>query len=277
MLRVFRTTADVIVEANGRFRRLPDGLGLDQIFTAAEPLRLVDAALAAAPEVPPHDPAALRAPIESQEVWAAGVTYLRSRTARMEEAKAAGGGDFYDRVYEAERPELFFKATPHRVVGPGGQVRIRGDSKWNVPEPELTLAIDAAGRIFGFSIGNDMSSRDIEGENPLYLPQAKTYLGSAALGPCLVMAEQLPGKDMRIEIEIERDGGIAFAGSTSVGQIKRPLPSLAEFLYRDNAFPRGAYLMTGTGIVPPDAFTLAHGDEIRITIEPVGTLRNTVA
>jgi 2-dehydro-3-deoxy-D-arabinonate dehydratase len=277
MIRVFRTATDVIVEAGARFRRLPESLGLDEIFAADEPLRRVTAALADAPEVAAPDPAALRAPIESQEVWAAGVTYLRSRAARMEEAKASGGGDFYDRVYEAERPELFFKATPHRVVGPGGQVRIRSDSKWNVPEPELTLAIDSAGRIFGFSIGNDMSSRDIEGENPLYLPQAKTYLGSAALGPCLVMAEELPDKSTRIEIEIDRGGVTAFAGSTSIGQIKRPLPTLAEFLYRDNRFPCGAYLMTGTGIVPPDAFTLAPGDEIRITIEPVGTLRNTVA
>jgi 2-dehydro-3-deoxy-D-arabinonate dehydratase len=277
MIRVFRTATDVIVEAGGRFRRLPESLGLDEIFAADEPLRRVTAALAQALDVQAPDPATLCAPIESQEVWAAGVTYLRSRAARMEEAKASGGGDLYDRVYEAERPELFFKATPHRVVGPGGQVRIRSDSKWNVPEPELTLAIDSAGGIFGFSIGNDMSSRDIEGENPLYLPQAKTYFGSAALGPCLVMAEELPGRDTRIELEIERDGATVFAGSTSIGQIKRPLPTLAEFLYRDNRFPCGAYLMTGTGIVPPDAFTLALGDEIRITIEPVGTLRNTVA
>ena len=210
-------------------------------------------------------------------MWAAGVTYLRSRTARMEEAKDAGGGDFYDRVYAAARPEIFFKATPHRVVGPGGQVRIRSDSKWNVPEPELTLAINAAGRIFGFSIGNDMSSRDIEGENPLYLPQAKTYAGSTALGPCLVIGDQLPGKDTRIEMAIARRGETVFSGSTDLGQMKRPLSSLAEYLYRDNEFPRGAWLMTGTGIVPPDDFTLEHGDEIRITIEPVGTLTNTVA
>jgi 2-dehydro-3-deoxy-D-arabinonate dehydratase len=277
MIRVFRTATDVLVEAHGRYRRLPKTLGLDEIFAADEPLRRVLDALVEAPEVATPEPAVLRAPIESQEVWAAGVTYLRSRTARMAESKAAGGGDFYDRVYEAERPELFFKATPHRVVGPGGAVRIRSDSKWNVPEPELTLAIDSAGRIFGFSIGNDMSSRDIEGENPLYLPQAKTYFGSAALGPCLVMAEGLPAPDTRIEIEIERGGVTVFSGNTNIGRIKRPLPTLAEFLYRDNLFPRGAYLMTGTGIVPPDAFTLARGDEIRITIEPVGTLRNTVA
>jgi 2-dehydro-3-deoxy-D-arabinonate dehydratase len=219
----------------------------------------------------------LQAPIQNQEVWASGVTYLRSMTARMEESRDAGGGSFYDRVYNAERPELFFKATPPRVVGPGGKVRIRSDSKWNVPEPELTLAINSAGRIFGFSIGNDMSSRDIEGENPLYLPQAKTYAGSAGLGPCIVVTDTLPGADMGIQIAILRKGETVFSGATNVGQIKRPLPSLAEFLFRDNIFPRGAWLMTGTGIVPPDSFTLDHGDEIRITIEPAGTLSNTVA
>jgi 2-dehydro-3-deoxy-D-arabinonate dehydratase len=193
----------------------------------------------------------------------------------MEEAQ--GSGQFYDRVYDAERPELFFKTTAQRVIGPGGRVRVRSDSTWSVPEPEFTLAINAAGRIFGFSIGNDMSARDIEGENPLYLPQAKTYAGSAALGPCLVVSDEPPGPDTLIQIEIVRDGETEFAGSTNIGQIKRPLPSLAEFLYRDNQFPCGAYLMTGTGIVPPDAFTLQHGDEIHITIEPVGTLSNTVA
>jgi 2-dehydro-3-deoxy-D-arabinonate dehydratase len=233
--------------------------------------------LADSREIPAPAEASLLAPIQNQEVWASGVTYLRSMTARMEEAREAGGGNFYDRVYPAERPELFFKATPHRVIGPGGKVRIRSDSKWNVPEPELTLAINAAGRIFGYSIGNDMSSRDIEGENPLYLPQAKTYAGSAALGPCLVVSDELPGKQLAIDIAILRNGATVFAGQTSVGQIKRPLPSLAEYLYRDNSFPSGAWLMTGTGIVPPDAFTLDHGDEIRITIEPVGTLRNIVA
>jgi 2-dehydro-3-deoxy-D-arabinonate dehydratase len=215
--------------------------------------------------------------LQSQEVWAAGVTYIRSRTARMEESKDAGGGSFYDRVYEAPRPELFFKSTPHRVAAPGGKVRIRADSKWNVPEPELTLAINSAGKIFGYTIGNDMSSRDIEGENPLYLPQAKVYDRSAALGPCIVVTDTLPSASTAIAIEIRRDGATAFKGETTVGQIKRPLPSLAEWLFRDNTFPHGCFLMTGTGIVPPDAFTLRSGDEIRITIEPVGTLVNTVA
>jgi 2-dehydro-3-deoxy-D-arabinonate dehydratase len=277
MIRVFNTNDGCVIEVDGRYRLAAKASSLDTLFSSNEPARLALAEASAAPEVPAPPAANLRAPIESQEVWAAGVTYLRSRTARMEEAKEAGGGSFYDRVYAAERPEIFFKATPHRVVGPGGRVRIRGDSHWNVPEPELTLAINSAGRIFGFSIGNDMSSRDIEGENPLYLPQAKTYSGSAALGPCLVISDEPPGKETRIEIVIARGGEAVFSGSTDLGQMKRSLPSLAEYLYRDNEFPRGAWLMTGTGIVPPDDFTLEHGDEIRITIEPVGTLTNTVA
>jgi len=275
MIRIFNTNDGCVIEVDGRYRHT--SLSLDALFTCDEPARAALTDAATAPEAPAPAAASLRAPIESQEVWAAGVTYLRSRAARMEEAKDAGGGDFYDRVYTAARPEIFFKATPHRVVGPGGRVRIRSDSKWNVPEPELTLAINAAGRIFGFSIGNDMSSRDIEGENPLYLPQAKTYSGSAALGPCLVIGDPLPGKDTRIEMVIARRGETVFLGSTDLGQMKRPLSSLAEYLYRENEFPRGAWLMTGTGIVPPDDFTLEHGDEIRITIEPVGTLTNTVA
>ena len=277
MIRVFATDGSLFVEAEGGYRRAPDSVGLDDLFGAAEPSRWLLARVASAPEVPPPPTSSLRAPIQTQEVWAAGVTYLRSRTARMEESKDAGGGDFYDRVYDAERPEIFFKATPHRVVGPGGQVRIRSDSRWNVPEPELTLAINSAGRIFGFSIGNDMSSRDIEGENPLYLPQAKTYAGSAALGPCLVMTDEPPGKETEIEIEIVRRGDTVFSGRTDIGKMKRPFATLAEYLYRDNRFPCGAWLMTGTGIVPPDSFTLDHGDEIRITIEPAGTLTNTVA
>jgi 2-dehydro-3-deoxy-D-arabinonate dehydratase len=192
MIRVFATRHGMVLEQQGVFRR-PDAMpGFDDLFSDDDPVRRVVSLLSGAPEVAAPDAAALLAPIQHQEVWAAGVTYLRSMTARMEEAREAGGGNFYDKVYHAERPELFFKATPHRVVGPGGKVRIRSDSKWNVPEPELTLAINAAGRIFGYSIGNDMSSRDIEGENPLYLPQAKTYAGSAALGPCLVVTDELP-------------------------------------------------------------------------------------
>jgi 2-dehydro-3-deoxy-D-arabinonate dehydratase len=217
------------------------------------------------------------APIGSQEVWAAGVTYYRSRSARMEEAKTAGGGDFYDRVYAAERPELFFKSTPHRVVGPGEDVRIRKDAKWSVPEPELTLLINRRGQIIGTTVGNDMSSRDIEGENPLYLPQAKVYVGSCALGPCVLIGSEPLSTSTPIRLEIVRDGRIEFAGATTLAELKREPATLVEYLFRDNCFPFGAFLMTGTGIVPPDSFTLASGDLIRITIDPIGTLENKVA
>jgi 2-dehydro-3-deoxy-D-arabinonate dehydratase len=277
MIRLTATAAGIVLEKDARFVRAPMDFSLDGLFCARDPGALAAAAFAAGAPAAPPAAAELRAPIQSQEVWAAGVTYLRSKSARMAESKDAGGGSFYDRVYDAERPELFFKATPQRVVAPGAAVRIRADSKWNVPEPELTLAINAAGEIFGFTIGNDMSSRDIEGENPLYLPQAKVYAGSAALGPSLVIAEKLPGPTTAIAIEIHRRGENVFSGETTVGQIKRPLPSLAAWLYRENTFPMGSYLMTGTGIVPPDSFTLQSGDAIRITIEPAGTLVNHVA
>ncbi|HXX92007.1 MAG TPA: fumarylacetoacetate hydrolase family protein [Planctomycetota bacterium] len=219
----------------------------------------------------------LLAPLGSQEVWAAGVTYYRSRDARMEESKEAGGGDFYSRVYTAERPELFFKATPHRVSGPGRKVRIRKDSRWNVPEPELALAINSRGKIFGYTICNDMSSRDIEGENPLYLPQAKVYDQSCALGPCILVADELPPRSTAIRLEILRGGKPVFSGATSLDQLKRTPESLAEYLFRDQSFPAGCFLSTGTGIVPGDGFTLASGDEIRISIDPIGTLSNVVA
>ncbi len=216
------------------------------------------------------------APIGSQEVWAAGITYFRSRDARMAEAKDAGGGDFYDRVYSAARPELFFKATANRVADPGTPVRIRSDAKWSVPEPELTLVINPRGKIIGYTLGNDMSSRDIEGENPLYLPQAKVYDRSCALGPCvLVSSDPLPASTV-IRIEIERAGTIMFAGTTTLAELKRKPEELVEYLFRDNVFPAGAYLLTGTGVVPPDSFTLAAADRVRITLEPIGTLENTV-
>ncbi len=221
--------------------------------------------------------AAILAPIESQEVWAAGVTYYRSRSARIEESKDAGGGDFYDRVYSAPRPELFFKATGRRVVGPNGKVKIRSDATWSVPEPEMTLLISPKGRILGYTAGNDMSSRDIEGENPLYLPQAKVYDASCALGPCIFVSRSALPVETGIAIEIVRDGAIAFSGATSLAELKREPEVLVSYLYRDNSFPQGCFLMTGTGVVPPDSFTLASGDEIRITIDQIGTLTNTVA
>ena len=273
MIRVFATTAGPVLETAGKFLQ-PSSLTLDAIFQAPDPLALLRTAVANAK--PASLPTQLLAPLQSQEIWAAGVTYLRSKTARMAESKDAGGGTFYDKVYEADRPELFFKATPHRVVAPGNAVRIRADSKWNVPEPELTLAINSTGKIFGFTIGNDMSSRDIEGENPLYLPQAKSYHRAAAIGPCLVVTDTLPPPTTVIAIEIIRAAQKVFSGQTTVGQIKRPLPSLADWLFRENSFPHGCYLMTGVGVVPPDTFTLQPGDEIRITIDPVGTLVNSV-
>jgi 2-dehydro-3-deoxy-D-arabinonate dehydratase len=216
------------------------------------------------------------APIMSQEVWAAGVTYYRSRTARMAESHDAGADNFYDRVYTAERPELFFKSTAHRVAGPGQPVRIRKDSRWNVPEPELVLVITSGQKIVGYTIGNDMSSRDIEGENPLYLPQAKVYDRSCALGPCILVSNEAPNTSTEIRLEILRAGDLVFAGSTTLAQLKRTPESLVEYLYRDNSFPGGCFLLTGTGIVPPDDFTLQSGDEISITIDSIGTLVNVV-
>lgn len=224
----------------------------------------------------------LLAPIGRQEVWASGVTYLRSRDARMEESKKSagdtgGGSAFYDRVYDAERPELFFKSTPERVVGPGAAVRIRADSTWNVPEPELTLFITSSGKIVAYTCGNDMSSRSIEGENPLYLPQAKTYDGSAALGPCLYVPKAPIAPDTQIRLEIIRDEQAAFTNSIAISQMKRQHTELVSFLYRECSFAYGCFLMTGTGIVPPDDFTLRSGDKISITIDGIGTLENTVA
>jgi 2-dehydro-3-deoxy-D-arabinonate dehydratase len=273
MIRVFATPTGLVLQSNGATIQPSRPLTIDAIFQAGDPVALLRDALAGGKAT--TLPNTLRAPIQTQEVWAAGVTYYRSRTARMAESKDAGGGSFYDRVYEADRPELFFKAPPHRVVGPGEGAKIRRDSKWNVPEPELTLAIGANAKVFGFTIGNDMSSRDIEGENPLYLPQAKSYDKAAAIGPCLVVAD-LPGPTTVIAIEILRAGKSMFKGETTVGQIKRPLPSLADWLCREMSFPTGCYLMTGVGVVPPDDFTLNLGDEMRITIEPVGTLVNSV-
>jgi len=219
----------------------------------------------------------LLAPIgDRQELWACGVTYLRSKVARQEESKASGGDDFYARVYEAERPELFFKSTPHRVVGHGSKVNTRKDSTWDVPEPELTLAVTSSGKIIGYTIGNDMSSRSIEGENPLYLPQAKTYDGCAALGPCIYVTDQMIDCNTMIRLIIRRNNESAFDGNIAVSQIKRPLTELVSFVYRECSFPHGCLIMTGTGIVPQNNFTLVSGDEIEIRIDNIGALINTV-
>jgi len=217
----------------------------------------------------------LLTPVESQEIWAAGVTYLRSKQARMEESDFSSRA--YDHVYEAARPEIFFKAVPEKVVSPGDAVGIRRDARWNVPEPELTLVINSSQSIVGFTIGNDMSSRDIEGENLLYLPQAKIYAGSCAVGPWVVVgADERDARQWTIHLEIFRGGETVFAGETRVDQIKRTFNELVEYLFRSQAFPHGAMLLTGAGIVPPDAFTLAERDRVRITISGIGTLENPV-
>ncbi len=217
------------------------------------------------------------APVENQEIWAAGVTYLRSKVARMEESKESGGDTFYDKVYEAERPELFFKGTAIRAVGDGGYVRIRKDSTWDVPEPELTLFITSSGKIAAYTIGNDMSSRSIEGENPLYLPQAKVYNHSAGLGPCLYVPESPISPDTKISLQIHRNNELVFSGDTLISQMKRSHTELVEYLTRELSFPKGVFLMTGTCIVPDFPFTLQSGDEIFITIDSIGTLKNIVA
>ncbi len=276
-MKLYRTTKGAFIEDSDRFylvSTLPSPHDWDELLCDPDLHGRAESAIRnGAPTA--FDPTTILAPVVSQEVWAAGVTYFSSRRARMEESKDAGGGDFYDRVYAAERPELFFKATGRRVVGHGKAVRIRSDAKWSVPEPELTLFVNPQGVIAGYTIGNDMSSRDIEGENPLYLPQAKVYDGSCAIGPCILLSPA-PSSETRIQLEISRNGKVAFAGSTSLVELKRELTQLAKFLFRDSSFPDGVFLMTGTGIVPGDDFTLASGDSIRIRIDGIGTLENVV-
>jgi 2-dehydro-3-deoxy-D-arabinonate dehydratase len=274
-VKLYRTDMGSFIEQGGIYYRVPL-TSWDALVTHDDLRAYLLSIVGTGEAAEDFSSAKILAPISNQEVWAAGVTYYRSRNARMEESKIAGGGDFYDRVYSAERPELFFKATPSRVAGPGGHVRIRSDSAWSVPEPELTLLINHRGQIIGFTVGNDMSSRDIEGENPLYLPQAKVYDRSCALGPCILIGSEPLPPSTPIQLEILRDGHAAFSGATSLAELKRTPAALVEFLFRENNFPFGAFLMTGTGIVPPDSFTLASEDRIRITIDPIGTLENKV-
>lgn len=216
-------------------------------------------------------------PVESQEIWASGVTYYRSKLGRQEESKDSGGATFYELVYHADRPELFMKASGHRAVGHRDKVRIRKDSTWDVPEPELTLVITSSGKIIGYTVGNDMSSRSIEGENPLYLPQAKIYDGSAAVGPCVLITKDELSPDTQISLSIKRHGETVFDDTIAISQIKRKFEDLVRYLYAEYTFPHGSLLMTGTGIVPDSSFTLASGDEISINVEGIGTLTNTVA
>jgi 2-dehydro-3-deoxy-D-arabinonate dehydratase len=274
-MKLYRTRRGCIVENEGKLFAIADE-DWDALLVRDNLSSFLQKRISDAPSARQGELEEILAPIGKQEVWAAGVTYYRSRGARMEESKSAGGGDFYDRVYSAERPELFFKATPHRVVGPNQPVAIRSDANWSVPEPELTLLVTPNGKITGYTIGNDMSSRDIEGENPLYLPQAKVYNRSCALGPCILVTEGPLPKTTEIRLEIRRASGSAFDGSTTLESLKREPTSLVKFLHRDNSFPHGCFLLTGTGIVPPDSFSLKQEDEIRITIPPIGTLVNVV-
>jgi 2-dehydro-3-deoxy-D-arabinonate dehydratase len=222
------------------------------------------------------DESVILLPMGNQELWACGVTYLRSKVGRQEESKAAGGADFYAKVYEAERPEIFFKSTAHRIVGHKARVSIRKDSTWDVPEPELTLVVTSSGKIIGYTIGNDMSSRSIEGENPLYLPQAKTYDGCAAIGPCIYVTDKPLDSNTMIHLEISRDSMKVFEGMVAISQMKRTAEELVSFVYRECSFPHGCLIMTGTGIVPGSDFTLRSGDEIKISIDNIGSLLNTV-
>ena len=276
-MKLYKTDKGIVAEQDGNFQLGAD-ISWDEFINRDKAFASISADIKKWPTISADTFKTYKilAPIGQQEIWAAGVTYLRSRDARMEESKDAGGGSFYDKVYAADRPEIFFKATAHRVVGTNEKVRIRKDSSWNVPEPELTLFINSSGKINGYTIGNDMSSRSIEGENPLYLPQAKSYDGSAALGPCIYIPEQPISPESEISIEIKRDNKIVFNGNIGINRMKRGHDELAGFLFRECSFPYGCFLMTGTGIVPPNEFTLLSGDEISIMIDHIGTLVNVV-
>jgi 2-dehydro-3-deoxy-D-arabinonate dehydratase len=248
---------------------------LSEVLHAADPAGRAADVLRRADRVP-LDQVTLLAPIDRQEVWAAGVTYLRSQAARREESKDAGS--FYDKVYSAPRPELFFKATPGRVVGPGQAVRVRGDTQWCVPEPELALVVNPQATIVGLTIGDDVSCRDIEGENPLYLPQAKMFRACCALGPAITLAAAMPPRDqIGIQLDIVRSSVNVFSATSSIARMARSFEELVGWLFREQEFPDGVILLTGTGIVPPNEFTLQPGDEIAITIDGIGTLRTGTA
>ena len=279
-MRIYRTANGIVLESEGEFKQISptdwdEYINRDTLYEdATADFNSDDAVLKNADWLTDIQP--ILPPIQSQEVWASGVTYLRSRDARMDESKVAGGDTFYDKVYEAERPELFFKASARRTVGTNDSVRIRRDSTWDVPEPELTLFVTASGKIVGYTVGNDMSSRSIEGENPLYLPQAKSYDRCASLGPCLYVPGQPISPETLISLVIERADEVAFSQQIQINQMKRTHTELVSFLFRECSFPDGVYLMTGTGIVPPNTFTLQSGDRITITIEGIGALTNWV-
>ena len=274
-MKLYNTTNGIVIEQNEQFYLVKESW--DNFINDDAVLQKSTAAIATATAV---DKSAITNVLptigSNQELWACGVTYYRSMVGRQEESKAAGGADFYGKVYEAERPECFFKSTPHRVVGNNDFVRIRKDSSWDVPEPELTLVVTSSGKIIGYTVGNDMSSRSIEGENPLYLPQAKTYDGCAAVGPCVYLTNEPLSPDTNIHLAIERNTAVVFEGTIALNQMKRTPQELVGFIYRESSFPYGCLIMTGTGIVPGSDFTLQSGDEINISIDNIGTLTNTV-
>lgn len=272
-MKVYKTKNGIVMEKEDKFYQINENwdsfINDDDLFQKLNQLSLPETNSSSINELLP--------PIGSQqELWACGVTYLRSKVGRQEESKASGGADFYAKVYEAERPEVFFKSNPHRIVGNNGFVRIRKDSTWDVPEPELTLVVTSSAKIIGYTIGNDMSSRSIEGENPLYLPQAKTYDGCAALGPCIYVTDKPLDTNTTISVVINREGKNVFENSIAISQIKRSFEELVSFVIRECSFPFGCLIMTGTGIVPGNDFTLKSKDEIRITIDGIGELVNTV-
>jgi 2-dehydro-3-deoxy-D-arabinonate dehydratase len=273
-MKVYKTTKGIIVEKEKATRLLPN-TEWDQFINDDDVYEKTEKLFPTLPDTSLEENEIL-APLGQQELWACGVTYLRSKVGRQEESKTSGGADFYAKVYEAERPEVFFKATAHRVVGHGAKVNIRKDSTWDVPEPELTLVVTSSGKIIGYTIGNDMSSRSIEGENPLYLPQAKTYDACAAIGPCIYLTKNLLSPTTNIHLLINRAGENVFEGNVLINQMKRNVQELVSYVYRECSFPHGALVMTGTGIVPGADFTLDHGDKISISIDGIGTLENVV-
>lgn len=278
-MKIYKLHSAVAVDHNGEYYSVPV-TDWDSFINDDDILSRLNELIRSgkASKITGIEEAAIVAPVGNrQELWACGVTYLRSKVGRQEESKASGGADFYAKVYEAERPEVFFKATPNRIVGHQQKVRIRKDSSWNVPEPELTLLVTSSGKIIGYTIGNDMSSRSIEGENPLYLPQAKTYDACAAIGPCIYITDQPLDKSTIILMEISRNSLKVFEGMVTLEQMKRSPEELVSFVYRECSFPQGCLIMTGTGIVPGSDFTLKSGDEIKISIENIGTLINVVA
>jgi 2-dehydro-3-deoxy-D-arabinonate dehydratase len=272
-MRLHRTAGGAVLEHDGAYVRLTETW--DALVNHSALLDHLRGAAARGPREARLEGPVL-APADGQEVWGAGVTYDRSRTARIDESQGAGGASFYDRVYEAERPELFFKVPGWRLRGPGEPVRIRRDARWSVPEPELALCINGAGHIVGYTLGDDLTARDLEAENPLYLPQAKTWDGCCSLGPALLIAERPPSPETTIALRVVRSSRTVFEGSTALARMRRPFEELVRYLYRETSFPAGCVLLTGTGIVPPPDFALRGGDEIEIHTASIGTLRNRV-